>query len=483
MKFLKYILAGVTAVALAATFSACGGDEDDPEDPGNPGGGEEVEDPSVKPEDPVSGWDTPLPSGPALSDADAKNYLEQTANLVADCFKPEDQRPLVDLADAFIRDYGNYEFNEYDDEYDDDEYSRKTSSRGVRSFFEAIRRAIASGDYMALSRSAFSVVTFENFTGVYVPDTRNEVFVRDSDSDKFVIIFYKDGTKCELQVSQEGATWSLDVSDFSDGEVSTVKVPRKLHFNLTEGSTSRMHGTLETFWRDGSSMIVNADLTVANIRGVAKFSSSNTDAKLQEWLYISGDLIQTSTASVKGSGLVTLSALKGLMKEEVETWSDGYNTYYESWYEWDEDAVARMFHSGNCTCNLLNRVLATAEVPTSASFEDLGEGYYYSDDYDGNRTAARQACQNWCDKVNRGVITDLCLGSTTPSASLTWQPAFHEYVSEYYTYWYFEPEPVIAFSDGTTYGIEEYGKTNFTSFKTRLSSLVNAYKAMFNAVH
>lgn len=115
MKFLKYILAGVTAVALAATFSACGGDEDDPEDPGNPGGGEEVEDPSVKPDDPVSGWDTPLPSGPALSDADAKNYLEQTANLVADCFKPEDQRPLVDMADAFIRDYGNYEFNEYDD--------------------------------------------------------------------------------------------------------------------------------------------------------------------------------------------------------------------------------------------------------------------------------------------------------------------------------------------------------------------------------
>ncbi len=105
--------------------------------------------------------------------------------------------------------------------------------------------------------------------------------------------------------------------------------------------------------------------------------------------------------------LVTLSALKGLMKEEVETWSDGYNTYYESWYEWDEDAVARMFHSGNCTCNLLNRVLATAEVPTSASFEDLGDGYYYSDDYDGNRNAARQACQNWCDKVNRGVITDL----------------------------------------------------------------------------
>ncbi len=42
---------------------------------------------------------------------------------------------------------------------------------------------------------------------------------------------------------------------------------------------------------------------------------------------------------------------------------------------------------------------------------------------------------------------------------------------------------MIAFSDGTTYGIEEYGKTNFTSFKTRLSSLVNAYKAMFNAVH
>ena len=116
MKFLKYILAGVTAVALAATFSACGGDEDDPEDPGNPGGGEEVEDPSVKPDDPVSGWDTPLPSGPALSDADAKNYFEQTANLVADCFKPEDQRPLVDMADAFIRDYGNYEFNEYDDE-------------------------------------------------------------------------------------------------------------------------------------------------------------------------------------------------------------------------------------------------------------------------------------------------------------------------------------------------------------------------------
>ena len=64
---------------------------------------------------------------------------------------------------------------------------------------------------MALSRSAFSVVTFENFTGVYVPDTKNEVFVRDSYSDKFVIIFYKDGTKCELQVSQEGAQAEMSV--------------------------------------------------------------------------------------------------------------------------------------------------------------------------------------------------------------------------------------------------------------------------------
>lgn len=79
MKIVKYLVNGVTAVALACSFAACGDDDEDP-DGGEGGNGDDP------------GWVEPTPgTDPVLTDEEAKEYLEQTANIVMDKFNPVDQ--------------------------------------------------------------------------------------------------------------------------------------------------------------------------------------------------------------------------------------------------------------------------------------------------------------------------------------------------------------------------------------------------------
>jgi len=96
MKIIKYLVNGATAVALACSFAACGGDDEDEPECGN--GGNNGDNP---------GWVDPG-TGPVLTDEEAKDYLEATANMVMDKFDPEDQRHIVDLVGNFCEDYKDY---------------------------------------------------------------------------------------------------------------------------------------------------------------------------------------------------------------------------------------------------------------------------------------------------------------------------------------------------------------------------------------
>ena len=464
MKFLKQILSGTTAVALACAMTACGGDDEEPVDGPTPGG-----------DDP--GWVDSAPGTELMTDEEAKEYLGETAKILMDRCNPDDQKQLIGVAGAFANNYEDYGVEGFEDD-DEDDYYNAPSSRALRNFFSTLRQSLSSGDFAGLGRAAIDVVTFGDFTGVYEPDDKRELFCRTKDSNDLVVRFYNAGATCELTVKRNGtASWGVDVSDATEDEVGKVEIPSSLSFTLTERGQQLAGGTVDTNWADGSSMTVKADVTAANVRLVTDFNSTNTNATNNESLYIDGELINTSVAKVSGKGMVTSSELMKLMKEETESWPSGDGTIYEeSWYEFDTEKAAEMFRSGSAEVNVLNRVRVVAEIPSTGAFADM-ETYFDKYDYDDDKEAAKAACQAACDLLASKSKTELYLAEYASNASLRWQPSFYDS----YGWWEWTPEAVIAFPDGSTYSIEEFGKAGLATVSNRVQSLMNAYKVMFDA--
>lgn len=473
MKIVKYLVNGVTAVALACSFAACGDDDEDP-DGGEGGNGDDP------------GWVEPTPgTDPVLTDEEAKEYLEQTANIVMDKFNPVDQQPLVELAGDFCKDYAGYGLEGFDDDDDEEEYypsqARKGhDSRGLVSFFRHIRQAMASGDYMSVSRAAADVIRFSDFTGIYEPDAESEMFRLKGVSSDLVVNFRHAGNPCQMIVSPVGnGTWSMDLSQLTEGEFASAEVPDNICFSLTEAGRDLISGSVESRW-NATSLKVVADVTITNIRVTANVNGTGSVITSQEALYVDGNLLQTSEAKVNGTGMVDPQRIASLF--DVETYRYEYAPgmfYEESYYEFNEYRAADMFRSGEANTVLLGRMKVATTIADSKKLTGI-ETYFDSYDYDGDENKAKKDCQFACDSLNTGAPVHLYLaGASTATAQLKWQPRFKDY--GYYNDWYWEPEAIIRFADGSSYSVEDYATNGFASLQTRFSSLTGAYIGLWNA--
>ena len=473
MKVIKYLVNGVTAVALACSFAACGGDDEDEPDGGESGGNNGDE----------PGWVDPNPgTGTVFTDEEAKDYLEATANMVMDQFRPDDQRQLVDLAAGFCEEYKGFGLDGYEDD-DDDEWSapvrKARDSRGLMSFFRTVHASLSSGNFMDLSRAAEDVIRFSDFTGIYEPDMKRELFCYTGKSSDLVVKFYHGGTPCEMKVSRVGnGSWSVDLTDVSDGEVSSVEVTDNLRFSLTEGGRELLAGTVETRW-DVNAIKVKADVTVMNIRATVDFNAGNSEAVSHQALYVNGSLLQTSDATVKGRDMVNPDKVADLFDEIVDRWEYAPGQFFEdTYYEFNPKKASDMFRSGDATTTLLGRMRVATSISNSKDFLDL-ETYFDEYDFDGDENAAKRACQQACETLTNSAPTYLYLdGSGKATAQLKWQPRFKDYG---FGYWEWEPEGVIEFADGSKYSVEEYAVNGFANVQSRIGSLVGAYVGLWNA--
>lgn len=478
MKFLKQLFSGVTAVALACSLYACGTDDEDNLDPGT-NGSEEQETPETgNPQQ----WVFPTEPGDwAPSSEEAKTMVDGAASTFMNNFRPSDQSRLINLVGAFVENYGEYEFYDGDDDYDDYYHSRSVSAKGVRSFFSALKSAVIGSDLMSLSRAALNTVTFGDFTGIYEPDDRSETFLRTGDSNSLIIRFYIDGSLCELSVSTVGSgSWNLDVPAIAEAEVDRIVVPDHIRFNLTEAGTSLAFGDVKTKWIDNSSLSVDATACAANIVATALFNSSNTKATATECLFVDDKQVMETRAEVYGSNMVSSEALLSLVKEESYTWGYGDYTYTDYWYEYDTEAAVRMLHSAKASAMIDGGLIIDASVPSISAFGDLNDGDFDWYEYNFDQNAALADCEAFCAKLNQGADVNLRFSDTAHFATLKWRPRVS--VNSYDTkYWWIEPEGVIAFEDGTTYAVDEYAKVNFTGIESRFNSLLRAYVALINA--
>ncbi len=448
-------------------MAACGGDDDEPDldpNPGqNPGTDEWVDEPDGPGGNPVS------------NEAESKEYLGETASIVMDRFRPEDQKPLVDIASSFANDYGDYDL-------DTSAFEEKPSrSRALNYFFAALRGA-AAGSYMNLSRAANAVVEIAPYTGVYRPDATKRMFYRAAASSDVVVEFYHDGRPCTLVVSPSSDTWSVDAKVEADDY--TVKVPRNIQFALTDGGVQLVSGSATTYWKDGVALQVEADVTAANIRVVSHIDASNSVVTTNDELYVDGTLLVRAEGSVNGSNMVSTKAIEGIFDRKTDT-SDYWNGYEyvtveDYYYEFNPAKAGKMFHDGRASIQLLNRVLVNAEVSDAAKLFNIGDLYFDTDSYD---KGAKAACQKACDLLNKYALSYVFLaGNSNPTAMLTWQPYLDDESNwDGYRYEEWVPEGVIAFSDGSTYSVSQYFMNDFGNVLNRFESLYYAYERMFEA--
>lgn len=469
MKHIKFLMNGAAAVALAFCAVSCGDSEN-----------EEPQSPGLKPD-----W-TDSEKGDVreiTTDEQAKEYLGETAALVMDKFKPADQKPLVELAVAFANDYEDYTV--------DLSGAKKSAaspraSRSLGRFFAQTRKAAATGHYASLGPAAMNVLELGLFSGVYEPDAERRVFTRTADSDDVVVRFFHNGTRCELKVTPSADTWTFDAHQATEGDIDAVYVPRTITFSLTEGSKTLVGGTLKSYFAEDREMLLATDVTALNIRAASDFSATNSLITTSDALYIDGTGIVATSGKINGKNMVNGAALEQIMDVETDSWQEwtgnGYVTRYYTYYEVNPAKAADMFRGAEASAKLLGRVNLVAQAPDSKKFLAIGDSYFDEEDY-SSPSQARNACQEACDHLNAAVPAKLFLaGSSSATVSLKWQPrrVTEDYGWGSYAWW--EAEPVLAFADGSTYSVADYGVADFTGAVAQFESLAKAYENMFNAL-
>lgn len=447
MKF-TYVMPAVLALSMLAS---CGGDKKEIDNPEGPQGSGTMKE---------------------MTPEESKEFLQETATELLNKFKPEDQRQAIELAAYFSSEFEDFEApEEFEIEHDK---SKRTPAAYLRALSDAAR-----GDMDALTRAAMSysyTVNFNQLSGVYEPNYAKEIWVKTSDSKDIIFKFNnKSGQPVVLTVSQSGGEYDVDFSidgwdeDYVNGhwEEFQVKyhyflsVPKTVKATLTENgkqiADSEVVSSIDT-----KKHTISADVTanLMNLKATAKVEGDDTKVSARSECYVSGDLVANGYATVTGKDLCNIDKYTSMADMDDE----------EAEAEW-----AKMFKTGDCGANVLDKVQAYAQIEYYKNLPiDLG-CYFDNYDYD-DKSAARKDCQQACDRLNKHIKSQVRYNNTkTDQATFKFVPYFYDYTYGYYDEWEYVISADLLFPDGTTYDVVSYFE-NFTNVTRKWDSLMKAYQ-------
>lgn len=459
MKFKRIFSLLAVAGMLTVGFSACG--DDDPE----PGTGNEGGDPSVGP-----GEVDPSVNKP-LSSTDAGNYLDETAVEVANLFKPEDQKEVVDVFNNYAEKYAEYEF-------DEDDFNFEVGGKSMLTVMAKSMVKGMSGDVASLSRAANAFVTnynmsFDMIKGIYTPDSRTETWRRDPNSSD--VIFRFGSTEVKVQVS--GGNWDLNfVTEDWDYDYNyetnnyeeivyedhyNVTVPKNIVVTVTESGKELVHSTIESnLDRNGKNFRIKTNMRAANLTLDAVIEGNNSRVTESQSFLVSGTRVVASTATVNGSNMCDEEYLSELFEDDIE------------------DSQARIdntFRDGSAMINIADRVQVKATMTKIGTLMVAG-------DYDGEsswNSHAESDAAKFASALANNVKAQMYFGNTDAvQANIEWQKYFDEY---YAGYGEWMVEPVIVFvDDNSRFTFEEYfGEARFADAINKFSSLFDVYASLW----
>lgn len=395
-----------------------------------------------------------------LSPLDTKVYVEQVANEAIAMINPEDQREQLEFFSYFDRNFADYAFP---DEWDLDVYSRWP----VAAMAKAIRSGLSSKHYANFSRAS-QVWSYKLFTGTYEANTRTRRWEKVADGSNLVLKFKYNGQDAQIAAVPTNGTWTATVNGI------TVEAPQNLTVTATVGSTTMAAVQINSnFSETQHTLVLDADINVANIAVTS--NTRGVDSQINETaaVTISGVGYVTANAVITGSNLMNVNELGKLYTED--RW--GYK-------EINPTQVRLMLATGSANASVLNKLTFTGDCKELASLVLFDDKSFDSYDYN-SKDAALLDCQSLCDYYNVLIATGVYVaGSSSPSASLLFGPAYDEWGYGQWAGWEYEIAMMLYFpQDGSTYAIDDYFEsTGGLSLYDQLESLYDRYMNIWYGV-
>ncbi len=410
-----------------------------------------------------------------ITDTDAQNELDRVGKELIAKIDAEKIEPAISLCDYVYSKLLGF----------DDEEIAYPPIQGEENWQDDYAnmlkdiRAVASGDFSRTATRRFieTVYRLSDYNGIYTWNEEKQDWEKTStEGSNLEFRFSHEGNACTGTITHSGNEFTYVEKDSAANETTTYMIPAQITATLVEGNTTMATVTVNTTACDKDNSTYEADVTVTLANDyVAKSSINATPNKITTAMNLSCN----DEVLVSGNG-----EINGEYFDLVPNIAN-------------EDLSADQIKNGVIKVNVLNSVnLALAVDNTSGLFDQMDfDGYFYeSESYDAiadstsyyyisSYDEALQKAANAQAKANKCFITMLFFNNNTYSAPCTWQPTYTDYGEEYFenewgTYRWksgeWDIEPVINFSNNTTYTLDTY----FT--KIRFSSLVDAYNDLIN---
>ncbi|MDE6408654.1 MAG: hypothetical protein K2K81_00205 [Muribaculaceae bacterium] len=394
------------------------------------------------------GTDIDNPEGPqgsgtmqAMSPAESKAFLEETAAKFLMKFNPEDQREIIELAAYYDITYGAYKLPE--------------------NFYAILGQIIptpgnyllhllnaAKGDLSNLTRAAteFSCgAVYKELCGIYEPDAGTQSWVKTASSDDIEFQFKnRRGEPVVMKVAQQ--RMGSDALNMS--------------VNLTEGGVQLANSSVSSsFDSKKHTLSADVDASLMNLRAQTEIEGKDPIVESRSEFFVSNEKMATAYATLKGSGLC-----------DPDRWKELKNT--ESLLL--DNLIGKMVKKGYCGVDVMGAVQVYGQMdyyeklPLDIAGEYAGWG-------NTDKNMVKNACQEACDRLNKNVKSQVRYnGTKTDQAKLLFQPVYKEWE----TMWGYSATPMIQFPDHSVYTPAEYF-AGFADMAPKLGALLEAYQKIW----
>lgn len=395
-------------------------------------------------------------SGGTVTTEESKQKMEATAKELMTYVKASDFQELSDLA--------RYISETYDD-YNDD--AVENWYKGCLDDITTQLTSTSSGDW-----------TYKNYRRVYRAsaftghlEAANGKWNYTAASDLQFIVKDKSGQRCVLKLVASVKTVRIHVDDESHSDYyydgynyvgvrdtynNYVEVPENIEVTATQGSKQLAY------------VKVTTSLTMSG--------EDPNPASDQYSVTISAELnngykVNVSRAIYKGGGE---AALDLTVKKDATTLLTANVSGKSRLAKEDGEYVLQSGSVDNLKVDVLGKVQVKG---TCKDLKGLKDNIEDADDNDDDESAFKRCVGNINALVDLGLYFD---NTSSKQATLSLEPFAKEryYYGETTLKWYYRP--IIAFTDGTSYGVEEYfDEDNFGDVVKQFEQLIEDFEDMF----
>ena len=405
-----------------------------------------------------------------LTPDEQKVKLEETAKQIINTFNTADQKAVLELADYFVYQYGDYSWEKVGEHFEDD--------FAIFHSMSSYAKRLASGNITKITNEVYD---FPEATGVFQANSQTHEweYVGDANKGEVILRFENDkGVMCEAKLVGSGETveYSGEYETDNGKQPFTVIVPTSVVLTLKEGETEHIRISHNVDVKRGDYLNQDITVRVANLNFTSNLRLTKTQAT--EKVQLNYDTQSLINAEISLPACVLLD--KGEM--DWEQWLEQYYNVGESSVKYGR-VIAQV------------NIMGTVQIKGACNnFDDLFCGMVDLNDKYGSIPYENWWESPWrgieyntevVDLLNNALTVSLYYNSDVEQARLQVEVDSDEETfntgDNYETHTVYNYVPVIYFpSEGTAYALDYFEKyeQTYNSIYDMLIDLVNDYIAL-----